>query len=1014
MPGGRRKGRKPSSAGGIPTTAEPTADAGPKPEPADTTSIPVAVPPDPVATDPGSSSEPAPTIPPAAAAGEGATDAGAQKSGASRSHRRRGKKPPAGSSTTEAKDATSTDARVTLVARNRTRDEGAGIIPTLPLDDKVSPVTGDAPQDTLEGKDTTSTKALVTLVVRNRTSDEGAGIIPTLPLDDEVPPVTGDAPQDASAATATATTAGASKASKNRRRGKKKTGATGTDAGTGPTAAAENVQAVMPPIETVDVENNGAEPGTILDTAKAARAETTALPSAPAIPGDSQAGKSSTLAASAEPTTAASAKKRRKGKKPAKSAADTTAAGESGQGAAPTTDRAQDQRDEDRYHHFIPRLALRNFSPAPPQAKPDRNPRIHYYHLSTHNLHFDPVGNRYGNPSMYLDASASNKQHIEVALSKLERIASNIITRIKEALAKGDAMVTMTRTERNNLRKFLFVMRYRTQLIWGKYNRPLEQYDMADRSHVLKYMRRKGFTKPLEVWLHTLKTILDTHLDANKTWIQKIREECFEHDAAWFVFNMEESFMALCTPKSDDDEFILSECAFSIHEGPTEAPMAAYTKSDPSGMLDPLEFGRSRSSKYTEFHKLAPLAPNLLVVLRSNHLRGENKWMLKERAKFPGQEQWARKSIFDHLDLKPAMPSYGQVTPAEFKPKDDDKFTFKLHKLGHRDVRLFNSVILEEAKQGLTWRRDEAMVRTLREYLEDESCKLGAEFTLFTGALDTLPDVRRREALWILVRKLEQRMGAATVWTMPTLGSHFQGMDRLERSLAQNKFAKGYFQLGGTTTHFMRDFFQASIVSKMRIKVADALPNGEQHRLYCKGVMRNLFAFLSMLPSAVIYLHVKIWRILQDQRLKAVAAGLRMVDMFREESVDTLGWESFGAEDAVAQLATKIPKEHHSCLMLQASLRRVSQEQDRLQGYNGTELGSIEYWVWLESTALYDPQQRAYLLDPYREEWAPEAVILAEMRARCVAKMERVLEGKWGEEVASFVWEWLYAGPDED
>ena len=85
-----------------------------------------------------------------------------------------------------------------------------------------------------------------------------------------------------------------------------------------------------------------------------------------------------------------------------------------------------------------------------------------------------PVARCYGRYNLNQDASANNGNHIEEALSVLEGAASNLIKKIKVAQASNEESVTLSRHERNVVRKFLVVIKYRTRLFWTKYNCTLE------------------------------------------------------------------------------------------------------------------------------------------------------------------------------------------------------------------------------------------------------------------------------------------------------------------------------------------------------------------------------------------------------------------------------------------------------------------------------------------------------------------------------------------------------------
>lgn len=63
---------------------------------------------------------------------------------------------------------------------------------------------------------------------------------------------------------------------------------------------------------------------------------------------------------------------------------------------------------------------------------------------------------------MYRDfANATNQHYLEEQLSGLESRAGGIVSTIRKAFEAGNQEVWITRTDRDVLRKFLFIMKYR-------------------------------------------------------------------------------------------------------------------------------------------------------------------------------------------------------------------------------------------------------------------------------------------------------------------------------------------------------------------------------------------------------------------------------------------------------------------------------------------------------------------------------------------------------------------------
>jgi len=115
----------------------------------------------------------------------------------------------------------------------------------------------------------------------------------------------------------------------------------------------------------------------------------------------------------------------------------------------------------------------------------------------------------------------------------------------------------------------------------------------------------------------------------------------------------------------------------------------------------------------------------------------------------------------------------------------------------------------------------------------------------------------------------------------------------------------------------------------------------------------------------------------------------------------------------MAAVASKIPLEQLSKLMLHVSYRKVSQAD----GVDNTDYDCFVYFgglassFLLKSTPLYDPSVDIAVLDPYRDEPVPNEIIHKELTTRLIAWRTGLVRAKWGEEVDKFVWEWLYDVP---
>ncbi|CCX32574.1 Similar to hypothetical protein [Tuber melanosporum Mel28]; acc. no. XP_002837738 [Pyronema omphalodes CBS 100304] len=392
-------------------------------------------------------------------------------------------------------------------------------------------------------------------------------------------------------------------------------------------------------------------------------------------------------------------------------------------------------------------------------------------------------------------------------------------------------------------------------------------------------------------------------------------QEAFRGDALWYIFHMTESYLAFCEPANSEDEFIITENGFGIHEGPTFYSIDEAT-------------GAQKDTSYTEYHKLAPLSPRLLLVLRSNYLRKENKEALRKRRMRP--EVSNAKSLFEDLPVEPATPSYGMALAQQFIAKDEHTFAFKIYKVSREYLDLFNGVLLQEATESITWRTDSAMQRTLDAFLKNSRLQINSA-NMFVES--------KRPAKFRLSILLNPRG-----MLLPEFFEAEASMESYSRKEMQR-----YFKLGGTPANSMGDFTSAGLVQRERSAMFDQSPKGPQHLETRNATNRLEMMRFSRLPPRVIYIHVKLWR----SNAARNAFG-------RTPDADNMD----GPEDLIADLAHIIPAAYHSRLMLEASMKAFFREVNLLQhgtpdAMMGNEMTTFSQWggicssCFLENTPLY-------------------------------------------------------------
>ncbi|KAL2670701.1 hypothetical protein Neosp_014500 [[Neocosmospora] mangrovei] len=405
------------------------------------------------------------------------------------------------------------------------------------------------------------------------------------------------------------------------------------------------------------------------------------------------------------------------------------------------------------YQHFIPQFLLKNYSHpfVCPQAKgPSKKCKKHKHEKGKYpgdpvinnlcltsepyTLEETPVTRIFGQVNMYeyMTASPDKKnRRIEEMLGKMEFEASKIFRRITTAYGKGQPDIWLSRTERNLLRKFLFILKYRGSTFHRRfYHEDSESYNSNDKELLQEYMEKRGFESPLDVWFHNLETIMTLEMDTEMKWMHEIRKRMFHLDAMWFTAHVQYSYMAICTPTNPDEEFILSDNSYNVFEGP-------------NNFIEDAETGERTSSTHGSFHEFAPISPRLMLVLRSfvlpvpdedkiQSIRDQRDDMrtLCFYKKFGADV----KSMLHDLPVRKATNNYSEIINgvSTLKPgrskghSKDDRFCFKFFPLQTVHVRKINGILLDNCYRcsGIVFGSQEAFLKTLDWWLT-EPCITG-------------------------------------------------------------------------------------------------------------------------------------------------------------------------------------------------------------------------------------------------------------------------------------------------
>ncbi|KAL2839030.1 hypothetical protein BJX68DRAFT_259011 [Aspergillus pseudodeflectus] len=531
---------------------------------------------------------------------------------------------------------------------------------------------------------------------------------------------------------------------------------------------------------------------------------------------------------------------------------------------------------KEQKHHFIPRFILRKFAPADqppawPAASSKRKPRgrdflVNKIDVESSILTQRPVSTEFALVDMYRDPGFDeNPYHLEEKLSRLESKASDIINKAAETFARTPVL-SLKRPEVDTLRKFLFLMKYRNGGMFERYNHDdAQDYDSDDRPRMLRYMDAKGFSKPRDVWFDNLRHMLDLEMDPHRNWRGTLREQIYPDDALMFEFHLLHSYMAFCQPANGDEEFLLTENAFGVFEGP-------------SSERHDILAGKKQAVVYTEYHNFAPLAPRLIIILRSGILPypGDSGNYTEIRQLFAAAVKSAHihpdqaGSVLEDLPVRPCKKIYHSPridSPASFNANDE--FKFLCFKLSTAHISTINNIFLEEAYQtsSIVYHSRTALQAAIERYFVDDRPGL-------KQVID-IPEDRRR----LYLRTLEQilrTLGDSTTCKIKSFNfadarvrihmalnvGRLVGVQILRSQQPPGSLPREYILLkpGSSVEEFRYDLDQASRLVMLKAKLDGALNKSGLSEAERSTVRVQVHEFLMSFPVERLWFFFKILR----------------------------------------------------------------------------------------------------------------------------------------------------------
>ena len=336
---------------------------------------------------------------------------------------------------------------------------------------------------------------------------------------------------------------------------------------------------------------------------------------------------------------------------------------------------------------------------------------IFVFDLETGVLESRPIGRVYGQVNFYQDkGNDENRNHLEEKLAFLENNSARIITDIHTSLPSGE--VVLARKDSEVLRKFLFLMHYRSDTISRTYFQEDHPGNAHAKGWIRNFKKKRNFTSDAEVWLDGINYYLETphhtilaHSKENKKaggtesmitmMIGGEIDIDMPHYHAEAYTNFVNNYFLAVWEAADDSEFILGHNAFGLWEGTFLGVKKLF--------------------------KIYVVSPRVVLVFKTNI----------SRHMFPSVE--GDSTLTDIPIAKPipryirSFPPPGQLSPEDVKEfqayvssaeAQQDTFMFKITKLSQSQTYLINQIVLQNVQQNgsITFASHTFMSRTIRRY----------------------------------------------------------------------------------------------------------------------------------------------------------------------------------------------------------------------------------------------------------------------------------------------------------
>ncbi|RXW18821.1 hypothetical protein EST38_g7026 [Candolleomyces aberdarensis] len=388
------------------------------------------------------------------------------------------------------------------------------------------------------------------------------------------------------------------------------------------------------------------------------------------------------------------------------------------------------------YHHYIPRFILRGFIPedttseslepavrktkkqkqrdarkARKKGQPDPE-TISVFNLQSRLIESVPVATTFGLTSLYEDASnQEDLEYLEKKLSELEGKAARVIRELHVAAGRRSSNQTFTlpRSDLQLLRKFIFLMHYRSSAMQKTYF----QEDHPDNAPIRQWIRHlkktKGYTTDKEIWLDGLRYYLFTkHSD-----ILDDAKKCPEYGTSgsveadinipsqqWHALAYESlanDYYLGIWRSHEDSEFVLGNDSYGLWEGRLAGSRGLF--------------------------RIYVLSPKITVVLKLIMSRGllsplEDSTLSDHPLGLPQTVYNRGPHILGNKHADPGDRCDALQRHLRSPNSNNDQFTFRINGLAVDQTYIVNQIVLENlhADGLLLFASRDAMLRTAQRY----------------------------------------------------------------------------------------------------------------------------------------------------------------------------------------------------------------------------------------------------------------------------------------------------------